>query len=184
MSWDPLIVANIAGEELGADIAEVRVPGLVDDDEYHLPGVDVLLAAGVTIASAFFFGFVRGVAEETGRWGEDMGAGLVRRFRALIHRSTTHVDQPSDTTATTVSPNDRASDLAVEFASLTELTRTELLVRHIEVATLKAAATQSRVEVARALVDLGVTSDRAETIAARTADRILDELLDGAGLSS
>ena len=38
MSWEPMSLATTAADELGADVATIRVTGLVEDDDYHLTG--------------------------------------------------------------------------------------------------------------------------------------------------
>ena len=41
--------------EIGADVADIRIPG-ERTRLLHLPGADVLLLAGLTVVSAFFRG--------------------------------------------------------------------------------------------------------------------------------
>ena len=46
MSWELMSLATAAADELGADVATVRVAGLLEDDGYHLTGAMYSLLLG------------------------------------------------------------------------------------------------------------------------------------------
>lgn len=178
MSWEPMVLANVAADELGSDVAEIRLVGLLDDDEYHLPGAEILIQAGMAIAAAFCAGFILEILKELGDdWGREEGAGLARRFRRLVGRLIPGSE------AAIAEPNlDNRVDLTVEFTTTVEVMRQELAEKHVEVSKLRIAASGSSAEVAQVLRDLGLHADRAEAIAPRCADVLLNELIDGAEL--
>jgi hypothetical protein len=187
VSWEPMSLATVAADELGADIATVRVTGLLEDDEDHLTGVDVLVAAGMAIAAAFFIGLVQGIIDETRQdvsrssrspdptaWGHGTGAGLVRQLRHFVNRFTKRgKDTPSG------DPIHDDTDPTTQFSVLVTTVRANLIENRIEVLQLEVAAENSKAEVVRTLTDLGLRAGRAEKLAPRLTEALLRELTEG-----
>lgn len=184
MSWEPMSLATAASDELGADVAAVRVAGLLDDDDYHLTGVDLLVAAGMAIAAAFCAGVVQGIIDEArGRgsrssesggltdWGQRTGAALVRRLRRLARRIT----KGSESAPSEAETHDEA-DVTAEFTVLVATVRDNLVQAKVEVRQIKLAAENSKSEVIEILTELGLRADRAGTLAPRMTEALLSEL--------
>lgn len=87
MASDSIDLAYAVMDELGADVADIRIRR-EEERQLHLPGVDLLMVAGVAVASAFLKGLISGVLQETGQTGETIGRSLVRRFTRLLGRLT------------------------------------------------------------------------------------------------
>ena len=183
MPWEPMSLANIAADELGADVATVRVAGLLEDDEHHLTGVEVLIAAGMAIAAAFCIGLVQGIVDEArqGRarsskstdptaWGHGTGAVLVRRLRHLVHRFTVRSEDASSEDAV------QDEDAKTQFSVLVTTVRENLIENRIEILQLEVAAEKSKAEVVGILTDLGLRPDRAGALAPRLTKALLREL--------
>jgi hypothetical protein len=187
MSWEPTALATVAADELGADVAAVRVAGLLEDDEYHLTGVDVLLAAGMAIAAAFCAGLVQGVIDEIRQntskptrpgdltdWGHGTGAGLVRQLRRFSSRFIKRGESDSSEVVVADSEN-----LKTEFSFLIATVRENLIDNQIAISQIRVAAEGSKGEVRRILIDLGLQSGRAEELAPRFTEALADEFIDG-----
>ena len=184
VSWEPMSLANIAADELGADVATVRVAGLLEDDERHLTGVEVLVAAGMAIAAAFCIGLVKGIVDEarqgTARssrstdstaWGHGTGAVLVRQLRHVVHRFTRRSE---DTSSEDTLHDDE--DPKIQFSVLVTTVRENLIENRIEILQLEVAAEKSKAEVVGILTDLGLRPARAEALAPRLTQALLREL--------
>lgn len=188
MSWEPMSLATVAADELGADVATIRVTGLLEDDDYHLTGVDVLVAAGMAIAAAFCIGLVQGIIAETRQpdspesggltdWGRGTGVKLVRRLRHFVNKFTKRGEAPpAETETETDAEVHDDADLTVQFTVLVATVRENLMEQHIGIRQLEVAAANSKGEVTAILMDLGVREGRASTLASQLTGALLDEL--------
>jgi hypothetical protein len=185
MASDPMELAYAVMDELGADVADIRVSG-DQGGELHLPGVDLLMVASVAVASAFFKGVIGGVLEETGEQGKAVGKDLVRRFTRLVGRLTgsrggaapppTPPADPPTPPAAAAPPGSPAADPLEEFRAAASDAREVLDRFGAAAADLERYAVQAQAEVAATLRDLGVRDSRVQRIAPATTARLLEEV--------
>ena len=176
MASDPMDLAYAVMDELGADVADIHVSG-DEDGELHLPGVDLLMVAGVAVASAFLKGVVSGVLEETGKTGEALGRGIVQRFTRLVRRLTgSRGDAPEPGTTAAAPPAPPAADPLEEFRAAASDARLVLARLSVAAGDLQRYAAQAEAEVATTLRDLGVRESRVQRIAPAATARLIEEV--------
>jgi hypothetical protein len=141
--------------EIGADVADIRIPG-ERARLLHLPGADVLLLAGLTVVSAFFRGLLTGIAAGTGQAGED----LIRRFTGLLTGG--DVGDGGDVLA------DFRQAAADAEAALTRL--------GVAAGALGQYAAGAQAEVAAALRSLGLRDERVQILAPATTTRLIGQV--------
>jgi hypothetical protein len=175
--------------ELGADVADIRIPG-EKQRQLHLPGADLLVLAGLTVVSAFFRGLFTGITEEAGKTGEDLGRGLVRRFTGLLGRLG-HGDHDAGAAAP-VSANgdvpvadaagggDDAGDGDVldEFRQAAADAEVALTRLGAAAGALEKYAAGAQAEVESALRGLGLRDERVKAIAPAATTRLISQVND------
>jgi hypothetical protein len=186
MAGDPMDLAYAAMDELGADVADIRVSGDRDRD-LHLPGVDVLLLGGVAIASAFLKGLWSGVLKGSENAGEAVGKDLVQRFAKLAgsllprqpapaKNAGTGRTVPSSTSAATTAAPSSADGLIEEFRSAAGDAQLALVRLGVAADDLRLYATSAEIEVAATLHALGLRADRVERIAPLATAKMLRQI--------
>jgi hypothetical protein len=186
MASDPMDLAYLAMDELGADVADIRVSGDRDRD-LHLPGVDLLLLGGMAIASAFLKGLWSGVLKGSEDAGEAVGKGLVQRFAKLAGSLLPRQPAPtkSPETSGTVPPSmpatveatpSSANDVIEEFRSAAADAQLALIRLGVAADDLRLYATNAQIEVAATLHALGLREDRVERIAPLVTAKMLRQI--------
>jgi hypothetical protein len=192
--------------EIGADVADIRIPG-EQRRQLHLPGADILLLAGLTVVSAFFRGLLTGIVAETGKTGEDLGRGLVRRFTALIGRlapgaatpagdagteGTPPADQvpadagtvPASTEAAgpeaagpeAAGPEAGDGDVLADYRQAAADAEAALARLGVAAGALEKYAAGAQAEVAAALRGLGLRDERVQVLAPATTTRLISQV--------
>jgi hypothetical protein len=182
--------------EIGADVADIRIPG-EQRRQLHLPGADILLLAGLTVVSAFFRGLLTGIVAETGKTGEDLGRGLVRRFTALIGRlapgaatpagdagteGTPPADQvPADAgtapaSTETAGPEAGDGDVVADYRQAAADAEAALARLGVAAGALEKYAAGAQAEVAAALRGLGLRDERVQVLASATTTRLISQV--------
>ncbi|HEY7881050.1 MAG TPA: hypothetical protein VID31_09390 [Streptosporangiaceae bacterium] len=141
--------------EIGADVADIRIPG-ERTRLLHLPGADVLLLAGLTVVSAFFRGLLTGVVAEASQADEDLGRGLVYRFTQLITGSD--------------------GDVLTDFRQAAADAEAALTRLGVAAGALGQYAAGAQAEVAAALRSLGLRDERVQILAPATTTRLIGQL--------
>lgn len=183
--------------EIGADVADIRIPG-EHRRQLHLPGADILLLAGLTVASAFFRGLLTGIVAETGTTGEDLGRGLVRRFTALIGRllpggaspageaggaaGTAPAEagaapagaEPARTEAAGAAGDD--GDVLAEYRQAAADAEVALARLGVAAGALERYAAGAQAEVAAALRGLGLREERVQVLAPATTSALISQV--------
>jgi hypothetical protein len=144
--------------EIGADVADIRIPG-ERTRLLHLPGADVLLLAGLTVVSAFFRGLLTGIVAEASQADEDLGRGLVYRFTQLI----------------TGSDGDDG-DVLTDFRQAAADAEAALTRLGVAAGALGQYAAGAQAEVAAALRSLGLRDERVQILAPATTTRLIGQL--------
>ena len=140
--------------EIGADVADIRIPG-ERARLLHLPGADVLLLAGLTVVSAFFRGLLTGIAAGTGQAGED----LIRRFTGL-----------------TGGDVGDGGDVLADFRQAAADAEAVLTRLGVAAGALGQYAAGAQAEVAAALRSLGLRDERVQILAPATTTRLIGQV--------
>jgi len=144
--------------EIGADVADITVPGELTRQLY-MPGADILLLAGLTVVSAFFRGLLTGVVAGTGTAGEDLGRSLVRRFTGLIAPS-----------------GDDGGDVLADYRQTAADAEAALTRLGVAAGALGQYASGAQAEVAAALRSLGLRDERVQVLAPAATTRLIGQL--------
>jgi hypothetical protein len=144
--------------EIGADVADITIPGEVTR-QLHLPGADILLLAGLTVVSAFFRGLLTGIVAEAGTAGEDLGAILVRRFTGLLAPG-----------------GDDDGDVLTDYRQAAADAEAALTRLGVAAGALGQYAAGAQAEVAAALRSLGLRDERVQVLAPAATTRLIGQL--------
>jgi hypothetical protein len=183
MTNDPMDLAYAAMDELGADVADIRIRGDREGD-LHLPGTEVLLLGGVALASAFLKGLWSGLLKGSENAGEAVGKGLVQRFAKLAGSRVLHQPERAESAGTAGAARGRASAAASaapssadnvieEFRSAAADAELALTRLGIAAGDLRLQADEAQLEVAETLRELGLRADRVDRIAPLATARLL-----------
>jgi hypothetical protein len=186
MANDPMDLAYAAVDELGADVADIRISGDRDGD-LHLPGTEVLLLGGVAVASAFLKGLWSGLLKGSEDLGEAVGKGFVQRFAKLagsrlppqpgpVKSAETAGAVHARASATTALAPPSADDVIEEFRSAAADAQLALTRLGVAAGYLRLYAGGAQLEVAATLRGLGLRADRVERIAPLATARLLQQI--------
>jgi len=155
MPADTMELAYAVIGEIGADVADITIPGGTTR-QLHLPGADILLLAGLTVVSAFFRGLLTGVAAGTGQAGED----LIRRFTWLL----------------TGGDAGDGGDVLADFRQAAADAEAALARLGVAAGALGQYAAGAQAEVADALRGLGLRDERVQILAPATTTRLIGQV--------
>lgn len=170
--------------EIGADVADITIPGEITS-QLHLPGADILLLAGLTVVSAFFRGLLTGIAAEAGQTGED----LVRRFTGLLHRLAPGAAAPAGSSGTVPGgePGEPGGDggdggdgdggdVLTDFRQAAADAEAALTRLGVTAGALGQYAAGAQAEVAAAMASLGLRDERVQALAPATTARLISQV--------
>jgi hypothetical protein len=175
--------------EIGADAADIAIPG-ERTRQLHLPGADLLLVAGLTVVSAFFRGLFTGILDETGKAGEELGRGLVRRFTGLIARLAPGHGGPgpddgpapgggdggNGDSADAAGANPGDGDVLTDFRAAAADAEEALTRLGTAAGALEKYAAGAQAEVAAALRGLGLRDERVQVLAPAATTRLISQV--------
>ena len=175
--------------EIGADVADITIPGEITS-QLHLPGADILLLAGLTVVSAFFRGLLTGIVAETGTAGEELGAILVGRFTGLLarlapgaaapagsHRDEPAGEGPAEEGSSEEGPGgDEDGDVLTDFRQAAADAEAALTRLGAAAGALEQYAAGAQAEVAAALRSLGLRDERVQVLAPAATSRLIGQL--------
>ena len=161
--------------EIGADVADITIPGEVTR-QLHLPGADILLLAGLTVVSAFFRGLLTGVVAEAGTAGEDLGRSLIRRFTGLLAPGAAPAGSSGDEPSGDEPTGDDDGDVLIDFRQTAADAETALTRLGVAAGALGQYAAGAQAEVAAALRSLGLRDERVQILAPATTTRLIGQV--------
>jgi len=161
--------------EIGADVADITIPGEVTR-QLHLPGADILLLAGLTVVSAFFRGLLTGVVAETGTAGEDLGRSLIRRFTGLLDPGAVPAGPSADEPAGEGPVGDDDGDVLTDFRQTAADAETALTRLGVAAGALGQYTAGAQAEVAAALRSLGLRDERVQILAPAATTRLIGQV--------
>jgi hypothetical protein len=184
MPADTMELAYVVIGEIGADVADITIPGEITR-QLHLPGADILLLAGLTVVSAFLRGLLTGIVAETGTAGQEPAASLVRRFTGLIARVAPGAaapagspgDEPAEEEPTEDGPGgDDDGDVLTDFRQAAADAEAALTQLGVTAGALGQYAPGAQAEVAAALRSLGLRGGRVRVLAPAATRRLIGQV--------
>jgi hypothetical protein len=171
MASDAMDLAYGVIGDLGADVADIRVRS-ESYRELHLPGIDLLLMAGMAVSSAFFRGLISGILKETEQTGQDVGRGLVRRFTRLLGRLVP--SGRNDESPGTAQPSE--TDVLEDFRRAAADAERALTDLGVAAGELHRYAAGAQADVVSTLRELGIRDERVERIGPAVTSRLITQV--------